>query len=133
MQRFGPWIVRAMAVYLAFGFAFLMGAMARVDEPQPSMLRALLPAIVLGALAQTGLFWAPSAKGRRRSYAALLMIPSALFLGMGAVEELSLMFGGHMHAPSVAFTALGGVAVYLREFFDLLRREPRQANPRPAA
>ena len=133
MQRLGPWIVRAMAVYLALGFAFLMSAMARVDVPQPSMLRALLPGIVLGALAQTGLFWAPSAEGRRRSYAALLMLPSALFLGMGAVEELSLMFGGHMHAPSVAFTALGGVAVYLWEFFDLLRREPRQANPRPAA
>ena len=133
MQRLGPWIVRAMAVYLALGFAFLMSAMARVDVPQPSMLRALLPAIVLGALAHTGLFWAPSAKGRRRSYAALLMVPSALFLGMGAVDELSLMFGGHMHAPSVAFAALGGVAVYLWEFFDLLRRGPRQVNSRPAA
>ena len=133
MQRFGPWIVRAMAVYLALGFAFLMGAMARIEEPQPSMLRALLPAVMLGAVAQAGLFWAPSAKGRRRTYAGLLMLPSALFLGMAAVEELSLMFGGHMHAPSVAFTALGGLAVYLWEFFDLLRREPRQVNTRPAA
>lgn len=133
MRRFGPWIVRATAVYLALGFAWLMAVMARIDEPQPSTLRAFLPAIVLGALAQTGLFWAPSAKGRRRSYAALLMLPSALFLGMAAVDELSRMFSGHMHAPSVAFTYLGGMAVYLWEFFDLVRREPRQVHPRPAA
>jgi hypothetical protein len=133
MQRVGPWIVRGMAVYLALGFAFIMGVMARLDEPQPSMLRAFVPALVFGALTQAGLFWAPSAKGRRRSYAALLMVPSAVFLSMAAVEELSFMFGGHMHAPSVAFAYLGGVAVYLWQFFAVLRREPRQVNARPAA
>jgi hypothetical protein len=122
-----------MAVYLALAFAYVTAVLARIDEPQPSLTAALLPAISIGALAQVGLFWAPSAKGRRRIYAALLMVPSAVLLGLSAREELSLMAGGHMHAPTVAFTYIGGVTIYAWQFVALLRRKPTHANGPVAA
>ncbi|SRR6266566_6670938 len=109
MRKLAPWIVRAMAVYLALGIAFLIASWAGIDEPQPSLLEALVPALALGALAQAGLFWAPSARGRAVIYAGLLMIPSGVLLSGAAAEELSFMLGGHMHAPQVAFAYLGGL------------------------
>jgi hypothetical protein len=112
-----------MAVYLALGFAVIFAAVTAFMSPPPSRPAAILIAIVPGALSQIGLFWSPSAKGRKRVYALLLMIPSAVFLTIAAVAEVPLVFGGRMHSPPVAFGYIGGVAVYWWQLYTLIRRE----------
>lgn len=124
MRSLAPWIVRATAVYLALGFAAIFAAVTRYVNPHPSLAVDLFFALVPGALSQAGLFWAPSAKGRQRNYAVLLMIPSGVFLTIAGVEEIPLVFAGRMHSPPVAFGYIAGMAVYWWQFYSLIRREP---------
>ena len=126
MNRIAPFITRAVGLYLAWQFAFVMAVLARVDEPQPSLVGALLPAICLGLALHAGLLWAPSTKGRSCWLAAILMIPGALLIFAGAVEEVQLVAVGRMHSPAVAVGYLGGAIVYFWEYGALSRRIVRR-------
>src|SRR5262245_25744452 len=99
MNRIATILTRAMALYLAWQFAFVMAVLARVDEPQPSLLAAILPAALLGLSLQAGLLWAPSTTRRTALVAALLMVPGAWLTFGGAIEEAQLALASNMHEP----------------------------------
>jgi len=120
MKRVTAWFVRAVALWLAWSVAYVMAALWRTDDPAPSLVEALVPALVVGLVLQAGLLWAPSARGRWRIAAALLMIPSGYLLLMSAAEELQLAVNRNAHDPTVALTYIVGGLVYLWQFAALV-------------
>jgi hypothetical protein len=121
MKRFSAWFVRAVALWLAWSMAYILAALWRTDEPQPSLAQALVRALLVGLVLQAGLLWAPSARGRWRIAAALLMIPSGCVLLLAAAEEVQLAMNGNAHELTVALTYIVGGLVYLWQFASLVR------------
>jgi hypothetical protein len=132
MNRAPAWVVRAVALWLAWSLAYVLTALWRSDEPQPTLAEALVPAILIGLVLQAGLLWAPSARGRWRIVAALLMIPSGYVLLLAAVEELQLAMHRNMHEPTVDFTYFVGSLVYLWQFASLIGAVIREHRARIA-
>jgi len=133
MKRAAAWLVRAVGLYLAWDIAYLVAVGASIDEPEPSLIKAFLPGIVIGLVTQAGLIWSPSARGFWRLIAALLMIPSGALLILSAMDEAHLALIGRMHDLPVALTYFGGGLVYLWQFVALVGSAIRENETRVTA
>lgn len=122
-------LVRAAAVYLALASAWVIAGVSRGEDARP-FVPLFLRALAVTAPLQAVLFWSPTARGWKRLFAALLMVPSALLLGGLIGEVIERVVRGYPLKVLPTTTWVGGAAVYVWQFFFLAfpRKRPEGAR-----